>query len=232
MATTIDDLVRESYRELNVIGERGSLTYEQLAQGLRHVNRLLDSWNINFGLPNTVSISSFNLVIGQNSYTIGSGGDVNTTRPLKIINATIQDGDLNYPMAPINYQEWMDIYDKSDTSDVPSKFYYDNNMPLGVIYVWPKPTKVVAFRYSQERKYGSYVAADEVTLHPGVERAIVCGVAKELLTKYPSEAIGQLVIQNAKDAVNDLRKYQIKQHLRDIGTIFDSQQSGNIDNVN
>lgn len=231
MATTIDDLIREAYRALNIIGERGSLTYEQLSQGLRTTNRLLDSWNTRFGLPPTVSQSSFSTVADQQSYTIGSGGDVNTTRPQRIINATITDGDLTFPLEQINYRAWMDIHEKNDTSDVPSKFYYDANIPLGTIYLWPKPSQIVTFSYSQERNYSVYVAGDTVTFTAGVERALVCNLAKELLSMYPSDAVGALIIQNAKESLEDLKRYHIKQHQRDVGTIFDTPESGNINYV-
>lgn len=228
MATTIDDLIREAYRSLNIIGERGSLTYEQLTQGLRFVNRLLDAWNTRFGLPPTISQDSFSTVAGQQSYTIGSGGNVNTTRPQRIINATITDGDLTYSVDQINYHEWMNIYDKTDTSDVPSKFYYDPNVPLGIIYLWPKPSKIVTFNYSQERNYSAYSLGDSVNFTPGIERALVCNLAKELLSMYPSDAIGALIIQNAKESLDDLKKYHIKLHQRDVGTLFDRHQDRSI----
>lgn len=225
---TIDDLIREAYRSLNIIGERGSLTYEQLSQGLRYTNRLLDSWNSRFGLPPTVSQSSFSTVADQQSYTIGSGGNVNTTRPQRIINATITNGDLTYPLQQINYREWMDIYDKTESSDVPVKFYYDANIPLGTIYLWPKPSQIVTFNYSQERNYSAYSLGDSVSLTPGIERALVCNLAKELLSMYPSDAIGALIIQNAKESLDDIKKYHIKLHQRDVGTIFDTPQDGSI----
>jgi hypothetical protein len=231
LATTINDLIKDSYRVLNVIGERGTLTSEQLTQGLRFLNRLLDSWNTKFSLPPSISQSSFNLVANQKSYTIGSGGDVNTTRPLRILNAVIVDGDYTYPCKQINYYEWSELYDKESPEELPSKFYYDANVPLGTIYLYPKPSKVVSFSYSQERKYGEYALNDSISLTPGVEYAIVSNLAKTLLPMYPSEVMGPVVIQDANTSLENLMIYHCKLHNRDVGTDLDDQVDGDINHV-
>jgi len=115
MATALDVVVR-AYKALTVVGASSatSPTTEQRNDGLTALQSLLDSWNTENLTLNRVRENSLTLSIGVSSYTIGSGGTVNITRPMQIIDAYIQDGGgNNYPLTIRTRDQWNLIGNRS-----------------------------------------------------------------------------------------------------------------------
>ena len=65
---------------------------------------------LEFGIKCQVIREQFPLVSGQNPYTIGYGGDFNTSRPMKIIDAylLLNNGSIpvSYPMQVLGYDDY------------------------------------------------------------------------------------------------------------------------------
>ena len=61
-------------------------------EALLALNNMIGSWSADIIIP-VVTRESFNLVVGQAEYTIGSGGDFDTVRPMSIVNAYLETSD-------------------------------------------------------------------------------------------------------------------------------------------
>lgn len=183
-------------RSLNILGEKvigGTLTSAEQTAYLAVLNTMLESWSIERLLVYQIIEESFTLVIGSSAYTIGSGGNFNTTRPSRIENTCF-----------INYQSRINgvtVLNEANFSalqtvgliGMPRNLYYDVSVPLGTIYFDYKPDVAYDFHLKSWRQLQSFAAiGDTVTLPIGYQRAIESNLAIELapgLTSVSPETI-------------------------------------------
>lgn len=135
------DLVKAAMRLIQVSASDTDLTAKELQDGIESLNRMIDQWGVDELMLYQVTRETFPLTNGQNPFTIGYGGDWNTVRPTKIIDAylTIQAGSLpvDYPMQVLNYDDYNAIRLKTLTTNFPSYLYYEPAFPLGTVYIYP-----------------------------------------------------------------------------------------------
>ena len=82
MATvTAGDMVRDALGLLLVLGQQDTLAAADMDDGLRFLNSMLESWGLIRQNIFKVNTETFALTAGDQTYTIGSGGDFNTARP-------------------------------------------------------------------------------------------------------------------------------------------------------
>lgn len=210
MATALD-LITESYDLLNHPGDGQDLSAKDAQNALEVLNRLLDSLTLRRLIPYYVQQETFNLVDGTNSYTIGSGGDFNTTRPNRILHATLNSGGNNYSMEQINYDQWMDVFTKGNKSSLPYWFYYEKNNPLAKIYIYETPNNSSStITIASEKTFGNYALTDTVSLPPGYDRMIIYNLAKELYPKFPTETEYGVIDLRAKESISDIKSANYK----------------------
>ena len=80
------------------------------------------------------------MVVNQSSYTIGGTGNIVTDRPLRVTSAFIRDSLGNdTSLVTLTRQEY-DILGSKTTPGVPNQFYYDPQLPNGILNVYGVPT--------------------------------------------------------------------------------------------
>jgi hypothetical protein len=125
------------------------------------------------------------LVPGQQSYTIGPGGNFNVTRPLRILQspgtAYVQDTNgNNYPMRVVERDTWNMYSNRSNiiTSNFPNVLFYDPQFPLGVINVLPYPNIAYMMFWDSLLQLTQFTSNVTVlSLPPGYEMAMVSNLA-------------------------------------------------------
>lgn len=138
---TGNDLIKAAMRLIQVSAVDVDLTAQELKDGLESLNRMLDSWSLDELMLYQVIREPFELVSGQNPYSIGLGGDFNTVRPTKIVGAylTLNNGSIpvDYPMDVIQYDDYNAIRLKTLSTNFPNYIYYQPSFPIGEIYIYP-----------------------------------------------------------------------------------------------
>ena len=140
-------LITEALQMLQVYDPGETLSDEDAATGLAVANDMLDSWSAESLACFAILETSFPLVVGKGAYTIGlsGGADVAATRPIRVITgpgaAYLLDGNGNrYSVNPVPRDEWNLIGTTTATSDLPDTMFYDPQLPLGIINIWPVPS--------------------------------------------------------------------------------------------
>lgn len=138
----IKDLLRSSFRCIGSLRVGFGYSPSELTDGLFVLNAMLDSWSIDELNGYCTLTQSFTFGAAQESYTIGPGGDFDTIRPVKIIDAkyivmTSPDQPLHEPLAIINSQQYEAIALPLTASTIPQRLYYNPSYTLGVIRLWP-----------------------------------------------------------------------------------------------
>lgn len=86
---TATSLVTGAYRLLGVVGQGETVGTDLLTEGVTSLNDLIDDWSTQALTIPCTTREAFTLTIGQQTYTIGDGGDLDTERPLSIDAASI-----------------------------------------------------------------------------------------------------------------------------------------------
>jgi len=175
-------------RSLQLIGEKGigeTLTAAEETAYLAVLNSMMESWSLERLMVYHILDEVFTLTAGDGSYTIGTGGDFNTTRPLKIEGAVIRDtDDADSGVEILGADAWRRIVLKTSTGNsYPSYLYYDAQYTSarGVINLWPEPQAGLRLVISSWKQLQTFaLISTTLALPPGYERAIIYNLAIEL----------------------------------------------------
>src|SRR6266852_183746 len=182
MANSANDLIRRAMRSLQALGGTEVPSASEANDALEALNSLLDSWTAGEGLvAYEVLEQNFTLVPGQQSYTVGVGGQVNVARPNDIIEAYIQDGGANNFLLNIRTRDrWNIIGNRGPTvtSQIPTDLFYDPQYPLGVMNFFPTPLVAYKCYFDSQLQHVIFAGlATNLSMPPGYERAFVFNLA-------------------------------------------------------
>lgn len=181
-------------------------TETQLTEAFSRLNNLLASWSAERLLVASVVDESFTLVTGTASYTIGSSGTFNTTRPMRITTGFLRDSSsVDSEIDPsMSLQEYVAITDKISRGR-PTRLYYAPEYPLGKISFDVPPDAAYTFRVFSWKPLSAIATLDTSISLPGeYEKVLRFSLAVDVAPEY-SVALDQTVIQQAAGAHMTLR---------------------------
>jgi len=151
------------------------------------LNAMLDSWNAGEKLAvYAVSRSTKVLTPSDGDYSIGSGGDINVTQPVKLDRASvIRSGDtLESPIRVLTDLEWADVANKSTAGTVWAVHFAKGiTNARGTIHVLDVPSAADTLALYLNSQFAQIAAADvdtDYALPPGALDAIVYNLALRL----------------------------------------------------
>lgn len=223
MSVTASDIITRSMKALQVVGGNEVPSATEANDGLIAFNAMLDSWSNENLFAYAVQEQSFTLVVGTNQYTIGSGGVINVTRPLDIVQAYVQDAsNNNFMMTILPRDKWNQIGDRSTniTSQLPDTLFYDPQYPLGVINIFPTPLLGYTVFFDsmlQQNQFSSLTAA--LTMPPGYELAYVSNLAMQMVllgfqTTLDAKQLA-LLDKTASDSKAAIKRTNIRENIAD-----------------
>ncbi|HEX2594755.1 MAG TPA: hypothetical protein VHL34_24845 [Rhizomicrobium sp.] len=190
MSTTARSIITDAYLipAINQVGQ--TLDSAQAQQGLRSLNQILGQWSL---MPLTIPATArevFPLTAGRGGpsdpYTIGPGGDFDTSRPTSITNVGLYDTSTSEPFEITRTLYTNDAYasivQKELTSTYFTGVYFQATFAggLATIQLWPVPstdsTSLVLYRPVQLREFTSL--DDQYDFPPGALPALTYELAK------------------------------------------------------
>lgn len=214
MATALD-IIKGAMRCCNVLAISETPTGDESAAALTTLNDMLASWANHKLMTYQMVQRSKALTSGTAAYTIGSGGSIDTTRPLRINAAFVRDSNSSdFPISVISNDEYARISSKSLTGSYPGYLYYRANYPLGQINLYPAPGSGMTLYLEVWDQLTQFTAlTDTVSLPPGYERLLKYGLAIELAAEYhPPEQLMQSVrasFMDAKESLQDVNNVEV-----------------------
>ena len=213
---TAADLIKGSMRLIGAIAAGETPSASETADGLTALNDMIDSWsNEHLLIPSKV-IEKFDLVASTASYTMGSSGDFNTTRPLKIDLAYLEEQSsspvFEMPIEILNQKQYGDITTKTLTSTFPTKLFVEYEYPLVELIFWPVPTatdKVVLHSWKPLTTYA--LSSTTVSVAPGYSRALRYNLAIELAPEFGKEPPAS-VVAIAMESKESIKRMNIQPH--------------------
>lgn len=126
-------LIKGSLRLFGGIRRGFTPRAEDLNEGLEALNILLGNLSSEKIIIPWRTQESFAVAATAISFTIGSGGDFNTTRPTSISDVYLKSAQgIDYPVSPMTQEQYNAISDKTVTG-LPSQYWYRPEYPLGVL---------------------------------------------------------------------------------------------------
>lgn len=184
--TTALDLINRGLRLIGAKDPEEEATATEAADGLISLNSMLDSWAIDRLFVYRLAETTYNWPAAQVSATVGSGGNINITRPVRVEDSYIISNSVSYVVANIaNKQAYDAIPLKTLSVNYPMWMWYDPAYPLATLYLNPVPASTLEFHFVYWASLQSFAAlTDVVSLPPGYERAIAFNLAMEMAPEY------------------------------------------------
>jgi len=201
---TVDALIRSALRLNNTYDANSSPQPEEMADALTALNAMLlwlssQRWGIHAEVK-----ESFTLTIGTAAYTIGTGGDLDTARPFRILRAYLRDDGNDYPLNVVANQDYAGIFDKS-FSGISAELNYNPTFPLGTVTLHPVPDKAYTLHLESWKPLAEYATTDaDINLPPEYQEPLIFLLAARLSGEY-----GQT--NNGLYAVAQQRMKELKQ---------------------
>lgn len=132
MTSTVRKILEDSAKKIGVLGRGKSFEDGEELDWLNGLRRMLDGWSYEELMIPFRTVETFTLD-GNQSYTIGPGGDWNTQRPLSIVDLRIVDSTGLYkevtevPLGTLNDRH------RPNGSGLPRKYTYEDGAPLAEV---------------------------------------------------------------------------------------------------
>jgi hypothetical protein len=199
---TIQTIIDAAYRKNGI----NLPTSTQRTEALILLNSMISSWYAeSLSVPYSTA-EELTLVIGQGTYTIGTGGSFNTAVPIKIIDAYIRDSDSADHSVDISMNRWEydAIGDKTATGR-PTRLYYDPQYPLGKIYFNLLPEDAETLHLITEKHLASFTSLSaEITSLPAFyEEALIYNLAVRISLEEDT-VVSPATVQIANTSKNTL----------------------------
>lgn len=198
---TVQQVINRSLRLLGQLEAGGSPTSDESNDALMALNAMFSTWCNPAVMTYALREESLTLADGDASYTIGTGGDLNTTRPVRIHHAYILDAGISHPVEIIEDHEYQAIPSKTTESDWPTHINYRPTMPTGTLYVWPVPNATRTLKILTPVPLAAVALVDTVSLPPGWEDAMAYNLAVRIAPEYeaaPSVEVVRLAGQTRR----------------------------------
>jgi hypothetical protein len=129
---------------------------------------------------------------GQQSYTVGIGGDINIERPAKLEFAYFrqpQTGNgfpVDYPLTIMRAREDYDRIRLKTLTTFPQYAFYDGGYPLGNLFVWPiPPATIYEIHLTVMQTLQKFQkVSDQIILPDEYKSALMYNLALELYPMY------------------------------------------------
>lgn len=210
---TARDLIKGSLRLIGAIATGENPSADEQADALSVLNDMLGSWSTDNLLIPAIVREEFAMVVGQASRTLGVGGNFNTSRPVAIERATIE----NLSSTP-NVEAQIDLLTTEQWANVISKD--QSGEPQGIFIQWNNPLLIINFDripstannlvlYSQKPLSSIANASATIDMAPGYAKALRYNLAVELAPEYGKAAAPEIVA-GAMESKAGIKRANIK----------------------
>lgn len=198
--TTARSIIKRALQVNGVLTKNESPSGDEASDGLVSLNNLIGSWSNDSLLIYARIAEDFPLVSGQASYTIGSGGDFNTARPLQIMTAFTRIANVDHQMSVVPDIAYDGITQKNISNSIPEVLAYEAGFPLGTITIFPVP-QTGTLHIRSEKQLTEFATLDTaLDLPPGWERALIYNLSLEIANEY-GQPVSEAAYAIAMDAL-------------------------------
>lgn len=207
---TVRQLIEGAMRRIGVLDSDRDLSGSDLATALRVAEELLQFWSMStLDIPGRTIETFTSVFAGGNMATMGTGGDLNTTRPIKIdiINGIGADGS-DFPIVKSSAERWFSIRTRNITTR-PRYWYAEYNTDYVRIRFDSVPEPTESIRILSWKPFSALGALTAtLSFPPGYDRALRLNLAVDLAGEFgvPIDADLKGLAREAKREIENLNQ--------------------------
>lgn len=178
---TARELIVNAYRVSGLVGQGQVPSGAETDDGLRELNYLLESWAQDGLFKNGTTRYTTNLVVGQGTYTVGTGGNFNTPRPESVVSFGVTNVSGYFePLEWVENDDWFNACRDTNLTGSPAFYSYFLQGPLGELRIYPASSESDSCELVYKPSMGGYAIGDQIALPAGYDGAIQYGLASVL----------------------------------------------------
>jgi hypothetical protein len=163
--TTVVDVITQALVDSGVLDDGETASAAEASRALDLLNQMLALWaidNVNVYAQQETSFSP----TGALSYTVGTGANVNMTRPSRIDGAFWRLNGIDTPLTMLDtFEQYESISQKTQAGE-PEYAFYLPSYTTGTLYLYPQPSTGTVHLLSNVALPTASVLADTITLPP------------------------------------------------------------------
>ena len=225
----VSAIINAAGRKLGLIVSGGTLTADELADGLLALQSMLQSWAAEkINVFSSVS-ETFSLVAGTASYTWGVGGVINTLRPNQVIGVSILDSsDFTHSVEIISETLYRNISSKT-TSSRPYYLFPKYTYPYDTVDLYPTPSAIETLNLDSLKPFtetSSFSATtDTLALPTNYLEPVIYNLAIRLSSEFGVTVPGA-VVALARSSYNRLVTLNAANYIEPVKLNFPTSASG------
>lgn len=222
---TAQDIIQDAFEKLGLYAPGETINAADGARGLTVLNDMMDSWSNESLTCFAIKEQHVTFTPGVFSYTIGPGGAVNDTRPLRLIDTPgscyILDTNGNqYGVDVITQAQWNMRGSRNTNSNFPDVLFYDPQFPLGVLNFDPIPNIGYTAYFDSYLQLSDFTGlTSQIILPPGYKRSITFNLCIDLKPYYSTAVLDPDVREQAAISKADIKRT----NLRPNTAVFDPE---------
>ena len=189
LPTTPSDIINLAIKTANVIGVGQTPLAQDTNDCFNQLNMMMAQWQRRrYMVYNLVTVGL--QATGALTYSVGTGGDFNITRPVKLESAFFRMNKntplpVDYSLEVLRAQEDYNRISIKNLNAFPQYAYYNTGFPLGELYVWPVPNNQYEIFISVMVQLEAFQTInDQIVLPPEYLDALHWNLARRICVMY------------------------------------------------
>jgi hypothetical protein len=204
------DLIASAARLAGILASGETLTGNEIADSQIILQQMIDEWQADGLKIFTTQITTFPFVLGQQTYTLGTGGQFNMPRPAsihrmgcQILSNPTQPSEI--PMTMLDDDGWANVRVKNIGGSYPLFVYDDGAFPLRNLNFWVIPglaCNLVIYSWQPLTTFTDLTT--DITFPPAYAQALRYNLAIALSAEFRTPLLPQ-VVQIAMSSLASLK---------------------------
>jgi len=227
---SVRNLIKRSMQNIGALGVGESIPDDESTDLFNRLNNMIGNWSTQGALIFTDTEITHVLSANDGEYTIGSGADINTPRPIKIKYAFVRDSDnTDHSIEIIDEYKYSRISDKNEQSSYPDYLYYKTGHPTGTIILIDRPSQAYTLHLGVLAPLTAFTGLSQtISLPEGYEEAIEYNFCKRIAGSY-GKVLTQEQVNLADNGLRDIKRANRVNDRYLATTNFPGQSYGSFD---
>jgi len=210
------DLISSAARLVGIVASGETLSGAESADALLILQQMIDTWQADGLKIFSENINIFPFVLGQQTYTLGTGGNFSMVRPAKIqrmgcqiLSNPTQPSEI--PITLLDFDGWANVRVKNISGSYPLFCYPDygfvGNPPVMTLNFWIIPglaCNCVIYSWNPLTTFPD-LATTDIIFPPAYAEALRYNVAIRLATEFPGTPLRPELVAVAASTLEALK---------------------------
>lgn len=193
MPVTANTMIKRAMRLVQVIGVDVNPTAQEADDALYALNAMLEAWSIERLMVYQIQQTTHSWTADQTSRTIGSAGNFNVARPIRIEskgNFFRDSSNNDYQLTTLPRENYEHIVSKGAKSTIPEYLFHDDGFPTRTLYAYPVPSQTLTLHLNHWTPLQSFSAlTTAISMPPGYQAAVEFNLGVWIAPEYGAAAV-------------------------------------------